>query len=98
MLEIGYGVEDITPSKGAGITGYYYERHASGVHDPLFTKALVFDDGRTQAALLTFDVSVLPQTAFSAITEALSSLAIVPLEHTIVCAIQTHTGPVITTE
>ena len=98
MLKVGFGAEDITPPAGAGITGYYYERFATGAHDPLYAKALVFDDGKTQAAVLTFDVSLLPQSVFAPIAEALASRAVIPLEHTIVSAIQTHTGPVTTPE
>ena len=98
MIKTGYGTADITPPVGAEMMGYYYKRYAKGAHDPLCAKALFLDDGKTEAALLAFDVSTLNESSYTPIAEVVAESGIVPLEHTLICAIQTHTGPVITPE
>ena len=45
-LKLGWQKPDITPPQGFPMAGYYHERLAEGVHDPLQAKAVVFRTGR----------------------------------------------------
>mgnify|MGYP001828670571 CR=1 FL=1 len=49
-IRVGAAAVKITPPQGAPMAGYYYNRQAEGVHDDLFAKALVFEEGETLAA------------------------------------------------
>ena len=55
QLRAGVGKTDITPPLGTPLRGYYYERLASNVHDPLFARALVIKDGKNTLVLVIVD-------------------------------------------
>ena len=44
-LQVGFARLDITPELGIGISGYYVERRAEGVLDPLEVNALALACG-----------------------------------------------------
>ena len=48
-LRVGAASVDITPELGTPMSGYYFERGAEGVHDPLFAKAIVLEVDGTRA-------------------------------------------------
>src|SRR5262245_24296473 len=56
QLKIGFAEEDITPPIGFPMAGYYHERLAEGMLDPLKAKAIVFRDGDDAAALVVCDL------------------------------------------
>ena len=43
QLRLGVAEVNITPPVGAPMAGYYYNREATGVHDPLHVEAMVFE-------------------------------------------------------
>ena len=55
-LKVGAASVDITPPVGTPMAGYYSERAAEGVHDPLYAKALVLEQDGTKAALVALDL------------------------------------------
>src|SRR4051812_42159006 len=59
-LKAGVAVADITPPLGYRMAGYYNERRNTGSHDPLFAKAIVFQQGSVQAALVECDIVSMP--------------------------------------
>jgi len=56
MLKSGAAMVDITPPLGARIEGYFQLRIAKDVHDSLFAKPLVLDDGETKLAIVVCDL------------------------------------------
>ena len=53
-LKVGAAKIDITPPLGCDMAGYAGRDSGSEtIADPLYAKALVFDDGDTQAAIIT---------------------------------------------
>ena len=44
MLSVGFARLDITPPFGIFMQGYYSERRASGIRDPLYVNAVAFSD------------------------------------------------------
>lgn len=58
MIRTGFASRKITPPLGVALAGYGLkpERRAASVHDDLFARAVVFDDGQTPAALVTCDI------------------------------------------
>src|SRR5437016_1282221 len=55
-LRIGAAELDITPPIGHRMAGYFDERFATGVHDPLKAKAIVLQQGSEQIALVFCDL------------------------------------------
>ena len=55
LLKVGAASATIDPPDGTFLAGYDLNRRSSGVHDHLYAKAVVFDDGKTAVALLVLD-------------------------------------------
>ena len=59
-LRVGFASADITPDVNSvnpvWIAGYGQNRRAARVHDPLFARAAVFNDGQKKIALVAVDV------------------------------------------
>jgi hypothetical protein len=60
LMEAGFGIVDITPDltsdRPVWLAGYGQNRRATGVHDPIFSRAVVFKDGQTKIAMVVADV------------------------------------------
>jgi hypothetical protein len=54
---------DITPDLGILIVGSFNPTPATHVHDPLYARALVLDDGSTRIAFVVVDNVGVPQVA-----------------------------------
>jgi hypothetical protein len=92
-LEVGLATRDITPPLGYRLAGYYYERLATGVHDPLQAKAIVFKQGNTRFALVICDLC---QTSAEVVSQArtlASRKTGIEADHIAICSTHTHTGP-----
>ncbi|MBU7004150.1 MAG: neutral/alkaline non-lysosomal ceramidase N-terminal domain-containing protein, partial [Theionarchaea archaeon] len=92
-MKIGIAKVDITPPVGSPLAGYSNRTSFStGVHDELYARALVLDNGTTRAALVSCDlIGVLGET-----TDAVRERGInagIPGENIMVCAYHTHSGP-----
>ena len=64
-MQAGSAKVDITPPKGVPMGGYLARTQpADGIHDPLFARALVLDDGRLRVAVVCCALLALdPSTA-----------------------------------
>ncbi len=58
MLRVGWGRAEFTPEGPVPLAGYAHarERTSMRVRDPLFARAVVFEDGETRAALVIYDL------------------------------------------
>src|SRR5262249_32810202 len=55
-IRVGAAKTDITPPLGIPLAGYYHERGADGVLDPLYSKAMVIEQDDQRAALVVLDL------------------------------------------
>lgn len=93
-LSIGAAQRNISPPLGTHMAGYYHVRPASAVHDDLFARAMVIDDGTTVIALVTSDlVSIREESVFNARTQVEEATDI-PGGNVLICCTHTHTGPI----
>ena len=60
LLKAGFCRMDITPMLGIGIEGYFVDRFADGVLDPLEVNALALSCGENRAVLLSLDNCGIP--------------------------------------
>ncbi|MBN2314511.1 MAG: neutral/alkaline non-lysosomal ceramidase N-terminal domain-containing protein [Sedimentisphaerales bacterium] len=60
-LKVGVGKTDITPNEPMRLYGYSSRKAPYiGIYDPLFCRSVVFDDGQTQAAIISLDSGTIP--------------------------------------
>lgn len=94
-LRVGAASVDITPPLRTPMAGYYSERAADGVHDPLYAKAIVLEcDGR-KAALVGLD---LIGTTFGIVAEArrqIEKTTGIKGADVMISATHAHTGPIL---
>src|SRR5512139_1666406 len=65
-FRVGLAAVDITPPPGIPMAGYYHERGADGVLDPLHAKAMAIESQGERAALVVLDLIVVTR----AVTDA----------------------------
>jgi hypothetical protein len=92
-LCVGVAEVDITPSKGFLMAGYYHERRATGMRDPLKAKAIVFRQGRVQAALVVCDLTGIAADLTKEVRRRASVRTGIPADHITVSATHSHTAP-----
>ncbi|RJP25126.1 MAG: hypothetical protein C4527_17510 [Candidatus Omnitrophota bacterium] len=91
-LHIGYADVDITPELGVTMPGYFTERRASGMLDPLLAKALVLKKENTTLAIVALDLIGVQAPLVEAIRAAIEDKTGIPPEHIFLHATHTHTG------
>jgi len=85
---------EITPPVGIALSGYIARRGpALGVHDPLYAKALVLDNGATQVALVTVDVLGLQRSTVATLRSAIAAQTSLPAANLLLACSHTHAGP-----
>ena len=92
-LLCGFGKREITPPIGTPIVGYYRQRFAKGVIDPLYVRAAFFQSGQTRALVLTVDVCLLQKEWVNRIREKCGKAFGVDPDAILLNASHTHTGP-----
>ena len=95
LLKAGVARANITPPVGAITNG---GKPAVGIADELFAKALVLDDGRTKAALVTVDVAMLGKQIVAETRRRIEEMTDIPGSHVMFGASHTHSTPVTTRE
>jgi len=93
QVQVGVGKTDITPTLGTPIDGYYIERLASNVHDELFVRAMILEDGSNTLVLVVADVIDVAPYGFTTARERIHAELNIPLSNIIISATHTHTGP-----
>ncbi|MEX2246422.1 MAG: neutral/alkaline non-lysosomal ceramidase N-terminal domain-containing protein [Dehalococcoidia bacterium] len=84
----------ITPPVGTPLEGYSgREGVSTRVHDDLHARALVVDDGETQAAIVSCDLVGIDRRLTAAVRERVESATGIPGAHIMVAATHTHAGP-----
>jgi len=92
-VKIGFASVDITPPIGYRMSGYFYERLSTAVHNPLQAKAIVFQQGDERFAWVFCDLLGVPSTVSSAVRDAAAAKAGISRENIFIAATHCHTGP-----
>ena len=94
-MKTGFARICINPPYGAPIVGYYEPRFVKGILDDLYVRALVFDDGKAQAAVIAIDLCLLGQKYYDAMKAAISEAAGIDKDAIFINCSHTHTGPLV---
>lgn len=90
-MKVGVARVDITPPVGHII--HSGDKVSEGVGDPLYAKALVFDGGERQAALLSADLILLEDEVISEVRHRIAERTSIPAANVLFAASHTHCGP-----
>lgn len=90
---LGSSQVEITPPVGWRMAGNYYEKFNNGVHDPLFAKAMVWEQGGVKAALVICDLCSIPTPITNQVRHRVSESLGIPFKNISVAATHTHAGP-----
>ncbi len=92
-IHVGVAEIDITPPEGFPMAGYYHERLADGVIDPLKAKAIVFRDGDASAALVVCDLVAVNTDLAREVRKRVEDQTGIAAGHVVVSATHSHTAP-----
>lgn len=92
---IGVAREVVTPPLGCQMAGFDARKGvAVSAHDDLHARALVFDDGHTQALFISVEVIAVSAEFANSVRLRITDATSIPRSHIFLCATHTHCGPV----
>ena len=92
---IGASRERVTPALGCQMAGFDARKGtATAVHDDLHARALIFDDGTTQVALVSVEVIAVSAEFAARVRQEVEQATGIPAGHVFLSATHTHCGPV----
>ena len=89
-LRVGAAKIDITPSKVTGLKNVWGTSF-QGVHDHVYVRAVVLNNGQTSAALVSIDTSSTQDT--SALRRRIEEATGIPAGHIMISSTHTHNAP-----
>ena len=94
-MRVGVAVVDYTPPPGLPLMGNYRSDYAArGVHDPLCSRALVFEDAAGhKSALLSVDICMLDRASVALIRNVVARGCSIQPSNLLVAATHTHSAP-----
>lgn len=93
-LKAGVAAVNITPPVGVDMTGFGGRPSGTvGIHDPLYAKALVLDDGNTKLVVVTTDLLSLDFELVDKIKSLLEEKIGIPATNIMLNSSHTHSGP-----
>ena len=95
-LRAGAATSNITPWLGVSMTGAMQDRRAEHVHDELYARCLVLDDGKTRLALVVCDICMIPRTVYDEAKRMVHEATGLPTAHMMMSATHTHSAPTAT--
>ncbi|MFB3880854.1 MAG: neutral/alkaline non-lysosomal ceramidase N-terminal domain-containing protein [Armatimonadota bacterium] len=94
MLKAGVAKVEVTPPVGARMAGFAGRVFPSlAVHDPLWAKAIVFDNGRTRLAMVGMDLISISERNVAAVREQAAVASGLAPEAVMIAGSHTHSGP-----
>jgi neutral ceramidase len=92
MLQVGFGVGDITPEVGMEMPGGFFKRQGKGVRDKLLASACVVHDGDKTVALVGLDALFISRPTVETARRLIVGATKIPGEHVLIGANHTHSG------
>ena len=91
-LSVGFARVDITPPLGSFMPGYYQDRRAKKILDPLQINMVAFSDGKTTALVAQYDTEALSDSVADKMRDAIVKATGVERDAIILHASHTHDG------
>ena len=95
MLQAGFARIDITPPLGTYMAGYFHERQANGILDPLLASCIAFrDEAGSTALVFSIDNLMLKQIIADPLRAAVADMTGLPQEAIFLACTHIHPGPI----
>jgi neutral ceramidase len=95
-LQAGAAVVEITPGVGIAMAGYGARQGvAAGIHDPLYARVLVLDDGQAALVLAVCDLVGVPAALTRQARDLIARECGIPAANVCIAATHTHSGPLL---
>ena len=95
-LEAGTAKEKITPEAPVPLSGFSNRNGPfKGVHDDIYARAIAFSDGENKAVIIMAELIGIPNSLYEEVTLLLERQTGIPRQSVILCAVHTHSGPVL---
>lgn len=91
-FKAGFARVDITPPLGVFMPGYYQERHAKEILDPLQINMIAFSDGKKSAIIAQFDTEALSDFVADKMRDAIVKATGIERDAILLHASHTHDG------
>jgi len=95
-LRAGAARVDITPAPDAALpmSGYANRTQGfKGIHDPIYVRAIVVDDGATQAAIVAWELIFVPDAVWADVSPRIAAETGIRPENVILAAVHDHGAP-----
>ncbi|WP_167859049.1 neutral/alkaline non-lysosomal ceramidase N-terminal domain-containing protein [Paenibacillus cymbidii] len=94
-LSAGFGRADISPDVGVELSGFgwYIGRASTGVLEPLYANAIVWEAGAERGAIVSCDLIGIGRELSQRTREIIAQSCGIPYDHILVCCTHTHSGP-----
>ncbi|HBL77143.1 MAG: hypothetical protein A2W90_18765 [Bacteroidetes bacterium GWF2_42_66] len=93
-LSSGVAKVNITPKEKIPIGWHSGENKPNdGIHDEVFSRAIVFSNGVSKAAIISVDISGISNSAWEELTNRIEKETGIPQKYIMLCATHTHSGP-----
>ncbi|UCD30251.1 MAG: hypothetical protein JSV03_07220 [Planctomycetota bacterium] len=92
-LLVGAAAGNITPWLGISINGSMRDRKATHIHDQLYARCLVLDNGSTRVAIVVCDSCLIPREIFDQAKQMVQEHTGLQTNHMLMAATHTHFAP-----
>ena len=92
MLKAGFARVDVTPPLGSPLAGYFYERSADGILDPIQLNAIAFSDGESTALIVASDFIGMDLEHCTEVRELISERTGIAADHIMISCLHQHTS------
>ncbi|MES2696272.1 MAG: hypothetical protein V4773_22560, partial [Verrucomicrobiota bacterium] len=92
VFRAGADRTDITPELGVLIVGAFVPTPATHVHDPLYVRTLVLDDGTTRLAFVLLDNVGVPQIVCDEAKRLITEKTGLPKSHVLIASTHSHSA------
>ena len=95
-LRAGAARVDITPAKDSALpmSGYAERTQGhQGVHDNLYVRALVVDDGANRAAIVVWELIGIPTAVWKELSQRITKETGIPAENLVIAGVHSHGAP-----
>ena len=92
MIKVGFARLDVTPPLGSPLAGYFKERPADGILDPIELNAIAFSNGKDTAIIIAADFIGMNMQHSEAVRALIEEKSGVPKDHVMICCLHQHTS------
>lgn len=92
MIKAGFARLDVTPPLGSPLAGYFFERYAEGILDPIELNALAFSNGSDTAIIIAADFIGISMEHCDALRALIEERTGIKKECVMICALHQHTS------